>query len=361
MIKVTKPYIPNIKKYQSLVEHILKSGQLTNDGPFCVELEDRLKEFLGVRNVILVSNGTTALQSCYVALGLQGGVLTSPFSFVATASSIKWQGLEPHFIDIEEGSLNINPSLIKRNLNSSISAVVPVHVYGNPCSIEDIDKIAQEERIRVIYDAAHAFGVNYNGKSILRYGDASTLSFHATKLFHTMEGGAIVTENDDLAKAIREIKNFGIEDYEIKRLGVNFKMSEMHAAMGVCVLDDINLILEKREEIWSKYKTSLQGYLELQERLKGSSNNYSYFPCVFKNKREMQRVNDALENEKIFPRRYFSPSLDTVEALSGLKKRKTPVSRDISDRVLCLPIYPELALEDVDRIINIIKQSLLTV
>ncbi|MEW6712332.1 MAG: DegT/DnrJ/EryC1/StrS family aminotransferase, partial [Candidatus Riflebacteria bacterium] len=251
MINVTRAYLPDKKKLFDYFSQVYDSAWLTNNGQFCQLLEARLKDYLGVRNLILVSNGTLALQIVYKALGLKGSSVTTPFSFVATASSLMWEGIEPVFADINEETWNLEPRKIEDKVKSDTTSIVPVHVFGNPCEVEKIDEIARAKKLKVVYDGAHAFGVKYKGKSLLEFGDASTLSFHATKLFHTIEGGAIVTSDDDLAKRIRLMINFGITGPEtIECLGINCKMNEFQAAMGLCVLDEINKIMVERKRIF---------------------------------------------------------------------------------------------------------------
>ncbi|MBE0421182.1 DegT/DnrJ/EryC1/StrS family aminotransferase [Pseudoalteromonas nigrifaciens] len=247
MIPVTKSYLPNKKKYKTYIDRIYDSGWLTNNGSLLKELEQRLKEYLGVKHIILVANGSLALQLAYKSLELKGEVITTPFSFAATTSTLVWEGLKPIFADIDPNSFNIDTNLIEKNITPETSAIVPVHVFGNPCNVEKIQEIAQKHNLKVIYDAAHAFGTEYKGQSVLNYGDISTLSFHATKLFHTIEGGAVITNDDELAQKIRLLMNFGIvSPVKVNSLGTNAKMNEFEAAMGLCVLDEIDLVKSER-------------------------------------------------------------------------------------------------------------------
>mgnify|MGYP000261033012 CR=1 FL=1 len=248
MINVTKSYLPNIEKYKSYIDEIYKTAWLTNQGPLVQKLEKRLAQYLGVKNIVLVSNGTIALEIAYRALDLKGEVITTPFSFVATTSSLVTNRLTPIFVDIDEKTFNLNPKNIEKKITSRTSAILPVHVFGNACEVEEIKKIANKHNLKVIYDAAHAFDVKYKDKSLLSYGDISTLSFHATKLFHTIEGGALIINDDSLLEKVRYLINFGIKNQEeIPHLGTNAKMNEFEAAMGLCILDDIENIKNSRK------------------------------------------------------------------------------------------------------------------
>ncbi len=356
-IFVTKTFLPELEKYKGYIEEIFKNNWITNNGVFVRELENRLKEYLKVRNVILVANGTLALQVAYRALEIDGEVITTPFSFVATVSSLVWLGLKPVFADIDADSLCINPLEIEKKITKKTSAIVATHVFGNVCDVEKIQKLAEKYNLKVIYDAAHAFSVKYKEKSVLRYGDISVLSFHATKLFHTIEGGAIITSDDKLAKKIRKMINFGIENEEkISCLGINAKMNEFEAAMGLCILDKIDEIINRRKDIYEYYKKHLKGYVRFPKLKEGIVYNYSYFPVIFKNEKELQKVKNALNSCGIYPRRYFYPSLDTLEYIKP--KQYCFVARDVSRRVMCLPFYPDLSRKQQDMIISILKKVL---
>jgi len=356
MINVTKTYLPNIEKYKKYVDKVYKNSWITNNGPLVRELEVRLSEYLGVKNIVLVSNGTAALEIAYRTLEIKSFAITTPFSFVATTSSLVTNGIKPIFCDINSDSLTIDEKKIESLITPNTSAIVPVHVFGNACNIEKIEVIAKKYNLKVIYDAAHAFNVKYNDKSILKYGDISTLSFHATKLFHTIEGGALVINNDNLVKKARELINFGIENTEsIPGLGINAKMNEFEAAMGLCMLDEMNIILAKREEIWYRYYNSFKDFIQLQQRNENATNNFSYFPIVFKSEDECLKIQKILNEENIFPRRYFYPSLDTLNYIEP--KQYMPISRDISRRILCLPLYPELKKEEQDKIIELVLKG----
>lgn len=359
MTFVTKTYLPDINKYKDYVDRIYQSGWVTNNGQFVMELEKRLGEFLGVKNVILVSNGTLALQVLYKAMEIKGEVITSPFSFVATTSSIAWEGFEPVFADIDAHDFCIDPARVEEKISGKTGAIVAVHVFSNPCDVESLDMIAKKHGIKLIYDAAHAFSVHYKGKSILNYGDASTLSFHATKIFHTIEGGAIITGDDALAKKIRLMINFGIAGYDtITDLGINAKMNEFQAAMGLAVLDDVKANISKRKISFDQYRQAFrdQDELQLQAIRPGSSLNYSYFPVLFQTESTLLNVREALNRKEIFPRRYFYPSLNTLPYLKG--KQSAPVSESVAGRILCLPIFEDLEDQRVKEIIEIINRTI---
>ena len=357
MINVTKTYLPDIDKYKSYIDEIYANGQLTNNGPLVQKLERRLQEYLGVNNVILVANGTLALDVAYRVLDLTGDVISTPFSFIATTSSIVSNGLNPLFSDISPRTFNIDPSLIEENLTSKTSAIVPVHVFGNACEVEGIQKIADRHNLKVVYDAAHAFDIKYKDQSVLNYGDISTLSFHATKLFHTIEGGALIIKDDELANKARILINFGIDNTgEISNLGMNAKMNEFEAAMGLCVLDDINLILEKRKATYNNYDQALSGTVRLQEKNNNSSNNYAYFPIVLESEDQLLSIVQKLNKIQIFPRRYFRPSLNKLNYVE--QGQACPISEDISNRVLCLPLSHSIKEKDQNIIVNTILEAL---
>lgn len=357
MINVTKTYLPNKEKYQKYVDEIYANGWITNNGPMVQKLEKRLAEYLGVKNLILVSNGTVALEIAYRTLGLKGFAITTPFSFVATTSSLVTNNLLPIFADIDAKTLNLDPKNIEKLITPNSSAIVPVHVFGNGCAVEEIETIAKKYDLKIIYDAAHAFDVKYKGRSILNYGDISTLSFHATKLFHTIEGGALVINDDSLVEKARYLINFGIENAEsIPHLGTNAKMNEFEAAMGLCVLDEIENIKSKRDVVHNLYQSELEDIIQLQEQNEHSSQNHSYFPIVLKSEAQLKQIEKALNAKQIFPRRYFYPSLDTLSYIEP--KQLCEISRDISTRILCLPMYPDLEREIQMTIIDIIKKTL---
>ncbi|MEA3352855.1 MAG: DegT/DnrJ/EryC1/StrS family aminotransferase [Campylobacterota bacterium] len=357
MINVTKTYLPDIDKYKKYVDEIYSNGWITNNGPLVRKLEKKLADYLGVKNIVLVSNGTAALEIAYRTLEIKGDVITTPFSFVATTSSLVTNGLNPIFADIEHNSLNIDPNNIEDLISSDTSAIVATHVFGNGCDIESIDKIAKKHKVKVIYDAAHAFDVKYEGNSILKQGDISTLSFHATKLFHTIEGGALIINDDSLVEKARRHINFGIENQEsIPDLGINAKMNEFEAAMGLCMLDEIDSIKEKRKSIYEMYEKKLENVAAFPKQKKKSTKNYSYFPIIFEDEQQLLKVQKSLNDKDIYPRRYFYPSLDSLKYIEP--KQYMPIARDISKRILCLPLYPDLTKDEQNLILDIIKKNL---
>jgi dTDP-4-amino-4,6-dideoxygalactose transaminase len=357
MINVTKTYLPDKEKYKQYVDEIFASGWVTNNGPLVQRLEKRLAEYLGVKNLILVSNGTVAMEIAYRTLGLQGFAITTPFSFVATTSSLVTNGLHPIFADIDPMTFNIDPNNIEKLITPNTSAIVPVHVFGNACDVEAIDIIAKKHNLKVVYDAAHAFDVQYKGESVLNYGDISTLSFHATKLFHSIEGGALIINDDELVQKARYLINFGIKNpEEIPELGTNAKMNEFEAAMGLCVLDDMEQIKRDRKVVYETYEKELKGLVAFQEQDNNATQNYSYFPIVFKDEDQLKKIQKALNEQQIFPRRYFYPSLDTLSYIEP--KQTMPISRDISTRILCLPIYAGLPSDTQANIVKIIKENI---
>ena len=357
MIPITKTYLPNKEKYKKYIDQIYANGWITNNGPMVRLLEERLSEYLGVKNIVLVSNGTVALEIAYRALGIEGDAITTPFSFVATTSSLVTSGIKPIFSDIDKDTLNIDVNKIEKLISKDTQAIVPVHVFGNVCEIEKLDRIAKINKLKIIYDAAHAFGVKYKGNSVLSHGDISTLSFHATKLFHTIEGGALIINDDNLVDKVRYLRNFGIKDLEsIPALGINAKMNEFEAAMGLCILDDLEKIIEKIKKIHEAYIRKLSKKVSFQKINKNSTLNYSYSPILLKSNIEALKVQEALNNENIYPRRYFHPSLDTLEYIEP--EQVCEISRDISNRVLCLPIYSELKEKEQELIIKTIDSIL---
>lgn len=357
MINVTKTYLPNKEKYKKYIDEIYENGWLTNNGPLVQRLEKRLAEYLGVKNIILVSNGTVALEIAYRTLDIKGFAITTPFSFVATTSSLVTNNILPIFADIDENTFNLDPKNIEKLITPNTSAIVPVHVFGNACEVEEIEQIANKHKLKVVYDAAHAFDVKYKNQSVLNYGDISTLSFHATKLFHSIEGGALIINDDELVQKARYLINFGIENQEsIPHLGTNAKMNEFEAAMGLCVLDEIENIKNSRNEVCKIYQKELKDLVVFQKQNENVTENYSYFPVVFKSEEQLLKVQKTLNEKQIFPRRYFYPSLDTLEYIEP--KQECEISRDISKRILCLPIYAELEKDVQNTIIKTIKDNL---
>jgi len=356
-INVTKSLLPDRTLFYEYLDKILDSGWLTNRGDFVRQLEDELSDYLSIRNVVLVNNGTSGLQVAIKALNLQGRIISSPFTFIATASAAKWEGLDVDFADIEPETFTISVPDAEAKLTDTTSAIMPVHVYGNPCDVEAIDAFAKSNQMYAIYDAAHAFGVKYKGASVLRWGDISVLSFHATKVFHTIEGGALVTEDDGLCAELRKIINFGITGPEsIERLGINAKMNEIQAAMGLCLLRQMDSVISRRQEIAEIYELFLSGHVDFQKMRDGATQNYGYFPIRLRSESEVRDIQRVLNEKEIYPRRYFYPSLDSLKFLESESYCST--ARDTADRILCLPIYPELSNNDCKKVAKIILREL---
>jgi dTDP-4-amino-4,6-dideoxygalactose transaminase len=364
MIPVAKPYLPNREKLNKYIDGIYERNLLTNNGPLVQKLTRRLEEYLGVKNLLLVSNGTLALQVAYHLLGINeplngkpAEAITTPFTFIATASSLKWDGIAPVFADIDPETWCLDPNNIEAAITANTRAIVPVHVFGNACDVEAIDAIAQKHSLKVIYDASHAFGVKCKGESLLIHGDAATLSFHATKLFHTGEGGAIIFKHKEDLERAQKMINFGISGPEaIDEIGINAKMNEFQAAMGLCVLDEMEENLKGRAEIWQRYEGTLGKTLQLQVKHQAIVYNYAYFPVVFDSEEQAVRVAATLKENGVLARRYFYPSLESVECLDAPADQ--PVSKDIANRVLCLPIFDRLAQSDQRIIITLIEAEL---
>ncbi len=356
---VTKSYLPKYNRIQHYIDRACSQHRLTNRGPLEQLLTERLQRYLEVDNLLLVANGTLALQLAQAALGVKSpsaNAITTPFSFVATASSLLWEGIEPRFSDIERSGLCMDATKISSKVDGNTRAIVPVHVYGNACDIESIENVAQHHKLKTIYDGSHAFGVRYRNRSILGYGDATTLSFHATKLFHTVEGGAIVFNDTGAFDIAKEMSSFGYRSGSIKRLGINAKLSEIHAAFGLAVLEDIDVILNNRAIIWHRYQKALACHVNLPAFREGSSANYAYFPVILDSETSLHRIMQICEAQGIHPRRYFHPSLNTLEFMPD--RNVCPVSESMSSRTICLPLYPDLEKSDQQRIIETVLHAL---
>lgn len=357
MIPVTIPFLPPIAEFESYLTKIWEAKWLTNMGPLACELEDRLKEYLGVEKLLFVANGTLALQIAIKALDLQGEVITTPFSFVATTSSIAWEGCTPVFVDIDAKSLTIDVQKIEDAITKNTTAILATHVYGNPCDVDAIDLIAKKHGLKVIYDAAHSFGVRLNGKSIFEYGDVSICSLHATKLYHSVEGGLLITNNTDLFTKLRYMRNFGFHGPEtFVELGINAKNSEFHAAMGLVNLKYIDAIHAQRKLLTERYHDQLKGTsVFIPKWHSQATHNYAYYPAVFETEEIAVGCLVALREKGVFARRYFYPSLSKV--LPYVPNSEMPIAEDIARRVLCLPLFFDLSIENVDMICQVISQK----
>lgn len=361
MINVTKSYLPDLDEYTTYLKGIWERVHLTNDGPLLRELEERMKEFLGVKHLKFCTNGTIVLQMALKALDITKEVITTPFSYVATTDALLWEGCTPVFADIQPDDYNIDPAKIEPLITENTQAIMATHVYGNACQVEQIQAIAEKYGLKVIYDAAHTFGATYKNRSILSYGDVSTCSFHATKVFHTVEGGCIVTDDDALAQKLHFYRSFGHRNDDYYSIGINAKNSELHAAMGLCVLPKVPALIAARKQVFGYYNDRLDfGRITRPALLPGVGYNYAYYPIVLDSEETLLRVVDSLKARDIMPRRYFYPSLNTLPFALTLRSGEAqpcPVSEDVSLRVLCLPLYPDLAEADVDRIAMAVNEA----
>jgi len=356
MLNVTKTYLPPLEEYTAYLKKVWQAGWVTNNGPLLVELEERLKKYLGVKHLFFTSNGTIAIQIAIKALDLKKEIITTPFSYVATTNSILWENCKPVFADIDKDTCCIDPDLIEKKITRNTQAILATHVYGIPCDVEKIEKLAKKHKLKVIYDAAHSFGTAYKGKALSSYGDISTLSFHATKLFHTIEGGAIITNSDAIAKKIFLYRSFGHIDETHFTAGVNGKNSEFHAAMGLCIFDKVPAFLKKREELSKKYDSILKNSGLVRPTVPtGTKYNYAYYPIIFKAEKDLLKAKKELLKDGISPRRYFYPSLNKLPYVKGVK---CPVSESIAARILCLPLSYELSDKDLVRTAQIVVKAL---
>ena len=357
MIPVTKPFLPPKEDVYNLLDGVWQRQWLTNNGPLVNELEEKLKEYLDVPNMLYLNNGTIALQIAIKALDLKGEIITTPFSYVATTSSIVWEGCQPIFVDIDPETFNIDPAKIEASITEKTSAILATHVFGNPCDIDAIDVIAKRHNLKVIYDAAHCFGSKYKGKSVFAYGDISTTSFHATKLFHTVEGGAVFCSSNELNEKMAFLRNFGHNGPEnFAMVGINGKNSEFHAAMGLANLPYVDRILESRKEQSLHYDEKLKETKLKRIRIESNSTfNYAYYPVVFKDEETLSEITSILNYKDISPRRYFYPSLNK---LSYISEQEAPFSENISKTILCLPLYFDLKLSEIDSVCVLLLDNL---
>ena len=353
-IYVTQPSLPPLEEYVDYLKGVWQSGILTHNGRLVQEFEKQLCNKLDIKNFVTVTNGTIAIQMAIKALGLKGEIITTPFSWVATISAIKWEGCTPVFCDIDPETLNIDPAQIEALITDKTVAIMPVHVFGNPCNVEQIEAIAKKHNLKVIYDGAHAIGTTVNGKSVLEWGDISATSLHGTKLLNTAEGGGCITTNPELHEKIKRIRFFGHNDAkDIVEDGFNGKMTEVHAALGLANLKYFDEVLADRKHKYLLYRDSLQANPNLSfQKLNGDGCNYSYFPVIFETEQALLEVEKKLNEQKVFPRRYFYPSLNTLSHI--VKYQPMPESENIAKRILCLPLYKNLQVDDIERIIGLI-------
>ncbi|MES2545920.1 MAG: DegT/DnrJ/EryC1/StrS family aminotransferase [Bacteroidota bacterium] len=357
MINVTQSFFPPIEEYNSYLSRIWENQWLTNRGNLVLELEEKLKFFLKTDSILIMNNGTIPIQIALKILGQKGEIITTPFSYIATTASIVWENCQPVFVDIQPDYLTIDETKIEAAITSKTTAILATHVFGNPCHIEKIAEIAQKYKLKVIYDAAHCFGVSYNGKSIFNYGDVSTCSFHATKLFHTGEGGAVFCTDKTLMQQIFYSHNFGHNGpLAFHGLGINGKISELQAAMGLSVLPYIGHIIAERKRVVNYYESCLNfTHLQKMKLRENSEWNYSYYPIIAEREADLLRIQKALNDRNIFPRRYFYPSLNTVDYVSG---NAMPISESIASRIMCLPLYVGLEENELSLICTLINEVL---
>lgn len=360
---VTKPFLPPLEKFLPYLEAIWESGQVTNGGRFHKELEEGLSKKFNLPQTSLFCNGTIALVTALQALRISGEVVTTPFTFAATTHSLTWNGIQPVFVDIEEDSFNIDPSLIEAAITPRTTAIMPVHVFGRPCKTKEIDSIANRYGLKVIYDAAHAFAVDCDCGTLLSSGDLSVLSFHATKMFHTFEGGAIVAHDLETKTRIDRLKNFGfLSDTQIVAPGINGKLSEVHAAMGLLQLEYLDAVLEARQKVDQYYREELStvGWMSIPELPNVRQYNYAYFPILVEALKQTSRdrLFKKLISDGINVRRYFYPlvtEFSPYQSIASAQSANLPVAKKIADSVLCLPIYPALSEQDLERVVRAIK------
>ena len=353
---MTQPSLPPLNEYVALLEKVWQTGILTHNGPLVQEFEKQLCAQLDIENFVSVTNGTIAIQIAIKALELKGEIITTPFSWVATISAIKWEGCTPVFCDIDPETLNIDPAKIEALITDKTVAIMPVHVFGNPCNVDEIEKIAKKHNLKVIYDGAHAIGTTVNGKSVLECGDISATSLHGTKLLNTAEGGGCIATNTELHEKLKRIRFFGHDvNKDIVEDGFNGKMTEVHAALGLANLKYFDEVLEDRKQKYFLYRDALSKNPALSfQKLNGEGCNYSYFPIIFETEQALLEVEAKLNQQKIYPRRYFYPSLNTLENI--VEYTPMPHSESIAKRILCLPLYKNLNTSDIERIIQGVLQ-----
>jgi dTDP-4-amino-4,6-dideoxygalactose transaminase len=354
MINVTKSYLPPLEEYSKLIESIWENHHLTNRGPMVQRLESEICNKLNLKNLLYVANGTIAIQLAIKALKIKDEVITTPFSYVATTNSLLWEGCNPIFCDISSETLCIDATKIEALITPKTTAILATHVYGIPCDVEAIEQIATKYNLKVIYDAAHAFGVEYKNKNIFDYGDVSTCSFHATKLFHTIEGGSVTAKDPEVLKLMTLYHSFGHVGDDYFTHGINGKNCEFHAAMGLCILPKLDELIAARKN-HSDYYTSLLSPSIISRPIipEGTSYNYAYYSVVFKDETTLLKVKNILFDMDINTRRYFYPSLNNLPFLT--EHYECPISEDISKRVLCLPLYFELDKVVIEKICSIIN------
>jgi len=361
MINVTKTFLPDINLYIRYLKKIWPTAIITNNGHFLQLLEKKLERYLKVKHLLLVGNGTLALQLALKVLNLKGEVITTPFSFPASTSVIAWEGLTPIFADIDPETFNIDPKSIEAQITKKTSAILAVHVYGNPCHMERLEALAKKYNLKLIFDAAHSFAVEYAGQPVLNYGDISILSFHATKVFHTIEGGALIAKDEKILEELKLLRNFGLKsEEEVVLPGINAKMNEFQAIMGLCNLEYINQIIRARKKIYQQYIKELGQFDKIKfPKMIASKYNYCYMPVCFVDKKMRDVVYATLLKNNIKPRKYFYPLISEATYLKDDRylpnRHNLKIASDIANRILCLPLYEKLTEHEIKKIINIVK------
>ncbi len=356
MIPISKVWYPNKEKLHSYIDKIYETGWVTNNGPLVQEFEKRLEEYLGVKNLVCVANGSIALEMAYTLLKLKGEIVTTPFTFVSTTDTLISKCLTPVYADINSEYMTLDPDKIEDSITDKTSGIVPVHVFGNACKVDEIMEVADRNNLKVVFDGAHAFGVNYKGQSVLNYGDISTLSFNAVKLFNSIEGGALIIKDDKLYEEAKTMRQYGVTTLtgEGSSPGINGKMNELEAAAGLCVLDEMEAVQKEREDSYLYYAKHLKDIVQMQKLNENATYNYSYCPIILESVDEMHKVQEELVANGIKPRQYFAPSLDTLCYVEQRKPMK--ISRDYTSRILALPLHSGAEVKATEIIIETLKK-----
>lgn len=356
MIPISKVWYPNKEKLHAYIDKIYETGWVTNNGPLVQEFEKRLEAHLGVKNLVCVANGSIALEMAYTLLKLKGEVITTPFTFVSTTDTLISKCLTPVYADIHSEYMTLDPDKIEDSITDKTTGIVPVHVYGNACLVDEIMEVATKNNLKVVFDGAHAFGVNYKGQSVLNYGDISTLSFNAVKLFHSIEGGALIIKDDKLYEEAKSMRQYGITTLtaEGSTPGINGKMNELEAAAGLCVLDEMEAVQKEREESYLYYAKHLKDFVQMQRLNEDATYNYSYCPIILRSIEEMHTVQNALMENGIKPRQYFAPSLDILPYVEH--RKPMTISRDYTSRILSLPLHSNAEVKTTEVILDTLKK-----
>ena len=356
MITISKVCYPNKEKLLSYIDKIYETGWVTNNGPLVQELEKRLEEYLGVKNLVCVSSGSIALEMAYTLLELKDEVITTPFTFVATTDTLISKGLIPVYADIHDEYMTLDPDKIQDSITDKTSGIVPVHVYGNACQVDEIMEVAKKNNLKVVFDASHAFGIQYKGESILNHGDISTLSFNAVKIFNSIEGGALIIKDDKLYEEAKTMRQYGVTTLsgDESTPGINGKMNELEAAVGLCILDDMETIQKERKDSYLYYTEKLKNHVQMQKLNEHATYNYSYCPILLRSTDEMHKLQEALIENGIKPRQYFAPSLDTLPYVE--QRKPMTISRDYTSRILSLPLHSNAEIKACEVILKTLNE-----